>query len=436
MVSQWLAVAAGLILTAGTAMFVAGEFALVAIDEATLDAGASGGGERAFRKALGRTSLYLSAAQVGITLTTIGLGYLTQPALARLLHDWWRDSGWASGASAAALAAALALVLVNVMSMVFGELVPKNLALAKPHITGRRSAPFLVAFTVVFKPVIFVLHGTSTALLRLMRVTPADQIDAARSRRELDFLVRHSADAGTLEPDLADRLSRTLALDDLQAVDAMTDRTQLVVVPREATAAQVIDTSTESGHSRLPVIDGSRDNIVGVVALRQAVAVPPERRSRAVVTGLMSPIEQVPETASLGDVLVGLRAVGAQMAVVLDEYGGTAGVITLEDVVEELVGEVRDEHDPSRSPFRRLADGSWRLPGQTRPDELEAMAGIGLPEDAAYQTIGGLVMARLGTVPAPRDQVTVGGVIIRVEAMDGRRVAWLRVWPPAEGETP
>jgi len=434
MLSDWLAVLGGLGLTAGTALFVAGEFSLVALDSATLDAGKNPDPKRALRKALDATSLYLSASQVGITLTTIALGYLTQPALARWLVGPLGQSSWLSQAAAVGLAGALALVLVNILSMVLGELVPKNLALAMPLATAKRTAPFLIGFTAVFRPLIFLLHGSSTALLRLMRITPADQIDSARSKGELGFLVQRSASAGTLEADLAERLSRTLHLADLQAVDAMTDRTQLVVVPREATANDVIATAAASGHSRLPVIDGSRDNIVGVVALRQAVAVPFERRAKAAVTGLMSPIEQVPETASLETVLLQLRTAGAQMAVVVDEYGGTSGVVTLEDVIEELVGEVSDEHDGTTPGLLAMADGSWRVPGQTRPDELVVRAGIVLPEDPAYQTLGGLVMARLGAIPEPWDQVTVDDVRLRVEAMEGRRVVTLRVWPvPDQG---
>jgi len=429
MLSDWLAVVFGLVLTAGTALFVAGEFALVAVDSATLDAAPGSAPMRALRRALDSTSLYLSASQVGITLTTIGLGYTTQPALARLLNGPLGGAGWISEAAAVTLAGALALVLVNVLSMVLGELVPKNLALAVPLATAKRTAGFLIGFTAVFRPLIYLLHGSSTALLHLVRVTPADHIDAARSKGELGFLVQRSASAGTLEADLAERLSRTLGLADLQAVDAMTDRTQLVVVPREATANDVIATAAASGHSRLPVIDGSRDNIMGVVALRQAVAVPYQRRAKAAVTGLMSPIEQVPETASLETVLLQLRTAGAQMAVVVDEYGGTSGVITMEDVIEELVGEVTDEHDGTTPGLLAMADGSWRLPGQTRPDELKARAGIVLPEDPAYQTLGGLVMAHLGAIPAVGDQVQVDGVRLRVEAMEGRRVVVLRVWP-------
>jgi CBS domain containing-hemolysin-like protein len=412
----------------GTAVFVAAEFAIVAVDSAVLDAAVAPGRLGALRRALSSASLYLSASQVGITLTTIGLGYTAQPAAARLVAQWLKGNPALSQAAGAALAATIALVFVNTLSMLVGELIPKNLAMAEPLRTARWALPALLVFTQMMRPVIWLLHSSSTGLLKAIHFAPADEVSSARSAEELDSVVRHSAEEGVLDEDLATRLRRTLALTELKAVDAMTDRTQLAVLPRSASAAEVIEVVAATGHSRLPVIDGSRDNILGVVALRKALAVPYARRSRVSVTGLMTPIVEVPETAELGPVLVQLRDAGAQMAVVVDEYGGTSGVITLEDVVEEIVGDVRDENDPTRPAVRLMADGSWRVPAQMRPDELADQAGIELPENAAYETLGGLVMAQLGRVPKPGDQVTVAGVTIRVEAMAGRRAVALRVW--------
>jgi CBS domain containing-hemolysin-like protein len=423
----------GCLLTLGTAVFVAAEFALVAVDPAILEAAPRSRRLDALRRALGSTSLYLSASQVGITLTTIGLGYTAQPAAARLAAAWLGGATGLSRTAAAALAAAFALVLVNTVSMLVGELIPKNLALAEPLKAARWALPALLGFTRAMRPVIWLLHSSSTGLLRGIGITPADEVSSARSAAELDSVVRRSAAEGVLDEDLADRLTRTLALTELKAVDAMTDRTQLAVLPRTATADDVIQMVHATGHSRLPVIDGSRDNIIGVVALRKAIAVPHQRRRRVGVTALMTSIIEVPETAQLGPVLVQLRDAGAQMAVVVDEYGGTSGVVTLEDVVEEIVGDVRDENDPSRPATRRLADGSWRVSAQLRPDELAQAVGIALPEDPAYETLGGLVMARLGRLPQPGDQISVGGARIRVEAMAGRRATALRLWAAPEG---
>jgi CBS domain containing-hemolysin-like protein len=422
----------GVLLTLGTAVFVAAEFSLVAVDAAVIDAAPRPERLRPLRRALGSASFYLSASQVGITLTTILLGYTAQPAATKLFVGWLGGPKGVAEAAGTALAAALALVFVNTLSMLVGELVPKNLAMAEPLKTARWAVPALLAFAKVMRPVIWLLHNSSTGLLRLMRVTPVDEVSSARDAEELDSVVRRSAAEGVLDEDLADRLTRTLALTELKAVDAMTDRTQLAVLPRTATAQDVIDMVRATGHSRLPVIDSSRDDIIGVVALRKAVAVPHERRTRVPVTGLMAPIIEVPETAELGPVLVQLRDAGAQMAVVVDEYGGTSGVVTLEDVVEEIVGDVRDENDPTRPATRRMADGSWRVSAQLRPDELAAAAGIVLPEAPAYETLGGLVMARLGRVPRPGDTVDVDGARLRVEAMAGRRATALRIWGRGE----
>ncbi|MDR1119071.1 MAG: hemolysin family protein [Bifidobacteriaceae bacterium] len=429
----------GVLLTLGTAVFVAAEFSLVAVDSAVLDAAPRPERLGPLRRALGSASLYLSASQVGITLTTILLGYTAQPAATRLFAVWLggQDNaadaapappGAISAALGTALAAALALVFVNAMSMLMGELIPKNLAMAEPLQTARWSVPALLAFAKAMRPVIWLLHTSSTALLRAMRVKPVEGVSSARDAEELDSVVRRSRAEGAIDEDLADRLTRTLALTELKAVDAMTDRTQLAVLPRSATARDVIQMVRSTGHSRLPVIDGSRDNIIGVVALRKAIAVPHDRRAHVGVTGLMTPIIEVPETAELGPVLVQLRDAGAQMAVVVDEYGGTSGVVTLEDVVEEIVGEVSDENDPTRPATRRMADGSWRVSAQLRPDELAQASGIVLPEAPAYETLGGLVMARLGRLPKAGDEVTVDGVTLRVEAMAGRRPTAVRVW--------
>lgn len=198
------------------------------------------------------------------------------------------------------------------------------------------------------------------------------------------------------------------------------------VVRRDDTAADVVARAHATGHSRFPVIGESHDDVLGVVHLRRAVAVPYERRAEVPAAALMDEVPRVPETVPLGPLLVELRE-NLQMAVVVDEYGGTSGVVTLEDVVEEIVGEVADEHDPRELGARRVGGDTWTVPGLLRPDELREQTGLQVPEDPAYETLGGLVMARLGRIPAVGDEVEVPGVVLRVEAMDGRRVERLRV---------
>jgi len=457
MTGDWILVAVGVLLTAGTAVFVAGEFSLVTIDPAVIgdsddpegdrpgrtrsDPHSSlghGVRDRSVRTALRHLSTELSSAQVGITLTTILLGYTAQPALNSLLSAAFGASSVPTAVSAG-LAGVLAVVLVNVFSMVCGELIPKNFALSAPLATARVVVPLQRAFTIAFKPLIAVLNGSANALLRRLGVEPREELSGARSASELASLVRRSAEEGTLEESVATLLTNSIELDTLSARDVMTDRLRMSVVERDATADDVVALARRTGHSRFPVIGEDRDDVVGLVHLRRAVGVPHDRRGEVPAAALMVDAPRVPETVRLGPLLVELRGFGMQMAVVVDEYGGTSGVVTLEDVVEELVGDVADEHDPRRAGASRAADGSWIVPGMLRPDELQEYTGIEVPEGAAYETLGGLVMAELGRMPAVGDEVVVehggGHVLLRVEAMDGRRVERVRVRPvPVDAE--
>ena len=227
---------------------------------------------------------------------------------------------------------------------------------------------------------------------------------------------------GTLDESTATLLTNSIDFTELTAVDVMTDRLRLVVVGRGDSAADVIALARRTGHSRFPVIGDDSDDIVGLVHLRRAISVPYERRADVPAGALMVEAPQVPETVHLGPLLVGLREQGLQMAVVVDEYGGTSGVVTLEDVVEELVGEVSDEHDRRRAPAARTADGSWLLPGVLRPDELTETTGLEVPAEGPYETLGGLLMFVLGRIPVEGDEIVVDRVRLRVDAMAGRRV--------------
>jgi CBS domain containing-hemolysin-like protein len=428
MLELWLLVGLGVLLTAGTAVFVASEFSLVTLDVAIVEKGTPPGDRRgrSVIKALRHLSTELSGAQVGITVTTILLGYTTQPAVVRLLGGPLESSplGEAVGGAVAVVAA---IVLVNGFSMLFGELVPKNFALSHPLGTARTVAPLQRGFTRALRPVISFFNGSANAILRRVGVEPREELSGGRSAQELASLVRRSAEVGTLDEGTAALLTNTIELDELTAVDVMTYRMRMVVVQREDTAADVVDKARRTGHSRFPVIDDSRDDIVGLVNLRRAVAVPYERRAEVPAAALMVEAPRVPETVRLGPLLVELRELGLQMAVVVDEYGGTSGVVTFEDVVEEIVGEVSDEHDRRRAGTARLVDGSWSLPGGLRPDEIEEVTGLTVPEDGPFETVGGLVMAELGRIPAVGDEVEVPGVRIRVDQMAGRRVERVRL---------
>ena len=422
-------VALGVVLTAGTALFVAGEFSLVALDPSTVETRAAEGERRAatVRRALGRLSTLLSGAQVGITLTTILLGYTMQDAMARLLTRL--TSAWMAQSVATGAAVVIALIIANAFSMVFGELIPKNATLSDPMRAAGLVTPLLMAFTTVLRPVIVVLNNTANLVLHRMGIEPAEEISGARSAGELASLVRHSAEEGTLDVSTAALLTRSIGVGELTAVDVMTDRGRLHTLDAEDTADAVVDLARTTGNSRFPVIGSDVDDVLGVVHLRRAIAVPYERRGAVSVasSSLMTPVPRVPETMPLASLLVELRAAGSQMALVVDEYGGTAGVVTLEDAVEEIVGDVADEHDRRRAGAHVDASGDWIVPGWMRPDELAARAGIHVPDDGPYETLGGLVMTELGRIPRLGDTVDVARVELVVEAMEGRRVTRLRV---------
>lgn len=419
----------GVVLTFGTAVFVAAEFSLVALDPAAVSAAAAQDSRAAsVKRALHNLSLQLSSCQVGITLTTVLLGYVAQDPLARLLEVPLESAGVARAASVA-LAAAIAFTFVNLFSMLFGELVPKNMSLADPLAAAAKVSAPLRLFTTVFKPIIVVLNGCANWLLRKVGIEPADELSGARSASELRALVRRSAEAGTLDADTAQLVSRSIGVGDLTAVDVMTDRVRMEMLADTASAGDVVAAARSTGYSRFPVIGENADNVRGIANLRRAIAIPFERRGEVQVTSssLMSQAPQVPETMKLAELLVELRDQGQQMALVVDEYGGTSGIVTLEDVVEEIVGEVADEHDPRAASAFRSADGSWTVSGSLRPDEVARTCGAEIPEDGPYETLGGFIMYRLDRMPAPGDAVVVGDTLLHVEAMDGLRIERVRI---------
>ncbi len=421
--TEWLFIALGVGLTVGTALFVAAEFSFVALDPAHV--APDHASSRRVKRALSSLSTQLSGAQVGITVTTVLLGFTAQPALASVLRSPLEASFGVRAASATA-ATVIALIVVNAFSMILGELVPKNAAIANPLRTARAVAPFMLAFTAMLRPLIATLNGIANAALRAMGIEPREELAGGRSRQELAALVRRSAEVGTLAPSTALLLKNTLELDDLSAGDVLTDRMRVHTVSLHSTAADLLALARGTGHSRFPVVGEGLDDVVGIVHFRHAIAVPAHEREATSVRSLMVEAPRVPDTMPLRPLLLELKDLGLQCAIVVDEYGGTAGFVTLEDVVEELVGDVADEHDSRRAQVFRAAGGAWILPGVLRPDEVRELTDLELPGSHVYETLGGLVMARLGRVPVRGDSIEVDGIHVSVERMDGRRVDRVR----------
>lgn len=419
----------GLLLTVGTGLFVASEFALVNLDRADLEARQAAGESRLSLtiNALKITSTHLSSAQLGITLTTLLTGYTMEPAISNLLRPVFTAWGLPEGL-VSPLAVVIAVSVATIFSMIIGELVPKNFALAIPRQTAKLVMPFQVAFTTVFRPAIFVLNGSANGVLRFVGIEPKEELSGARTAEELSSLVRRSASAGVLEEDTASLLDRSLTFSRLSAADVMTPRPSIHAVAAEDSAEEVIQLARRTGHSRFPVYDDSMDDITGIVHLKAAVSVPRDRRAEVPAAALATEPLRIPEAVHLDALVSELRARGYQMAVVVDEYGGTAGVVTLEDLVEEIVGEVLDEHDRRRAGIVR-AEGSVIFPGELRPDEVLDRTGIRIPEGDVYDTVGGYIMSVLERIPVVGDSIETEDGSIEVQRMDGRRVDRVRFTP-------
>lgn len=430
LMTQWILVFLGVVLTFGTSLFVAAEFSLVALDRPTVQRAIEEGDPRAtvVLGSLRQLSTQLSAAQVGITITTLVLGYLVQPSLGVLLETPLSAIGL-QGGNAVAVSAVLALVVATLFSMIVGELVPQFLGFSDPLRVAKVVAGPVRVFALVMRPLIVVLNGSANVILRAVGVEPQEELSAARTPQELSSMVRRSAEAGVLEEGTARLLTRSLDFGERVAADVMSPRVRCASVPRTASAADVVEMARTTGHSRFPVLGEDWDDVDGIVHVKRAIAVPQDRRANVPVTALMIDPVLVPETITLDPLLLLLRASGFQLAVVVDEYGGTSGVVTLEDVIEEIVGEVNDEHDRVSDPSRVLPDGSWTVPGLWRPDEVQDRIGANVPVGPAYETMGGFVMAQVGRVPVIGDEVELPGWSLRVVSMDGRRVDRVRLSP-------
>jgi CBS domain containing-hemolysin-like protein len=323
------------------------------------------------------------------------------------------------------------MAIATVASFLLGELVPKNMALSAPKKVLKAVAPFQLAFTFIFKFLIVFLNNNGNFILRRFGIEPKEELSVARSAEELTSLVRRSATLGTLESDTAKLIEKTLTLTSLLASDIMTPRPQMHTLEREQSAKDLVDLARESGHSRFPILGEDSDDIVGVAHVKQAVAIPPERRAQVPVTAIMVEPVRVPETMPLDRLILTLRGRGLQFGVVVDEYGGTAGIATLEDAVEELIGDLSDEHDRTKAHIVQYSDGSASFSGLARPGELREI-GLKISDDEDYDTIAGFVMSELGKIPQDGDVVELPTGQLRVIRMDGRRVDRIKYQPSEE----
>jgi CBS domain containing-hemolysin-like protein len=424
-------------LTAGNAFFVVAEFALVTVDRAAVDQGVAQGDPIAHRvrSALRELSFQLSGAQLGITITALLTGYLAEPALARIFTPVVSEGA----------AHFFALALATIFSMLFGELVPKNFAIARPMRSARFSAGPMRTFSRVFAWLIAGLNGSANRVVRRLGVEPQEELASARSPEELGLLAAYSARAGTLPAETALLLRRTIRFGAKRAAEAMTPRVDVVGLTADQTVGAAIEVITQTGYSRFPVYEESLDQVIGVVTVPDLLAVaPPSRSSTPVRTVAREPV-LVPESLDLDGVLATLQAAGSDFALVVDEYGGTDGVVTMEDLIEELVGEISDEHDvvegladitvqeAPEGPAVTVpgAERAWLLDGVLREDEVAEITGFRLPE-GPYETLAGFLLARLGHIPVTGETVVDHGWEFTVVEVDRRRIEQVRVAAPRE----
>ncbi|MDX1883672.1 hemolysin family protein [Mycolicibacterium sp. 120270] len=429
-----LALAAFIVLTIGTAVFVAAEFSLTALERSTVDANARTGGKRdqLVQRAHRTLSFQLSGAQVGISLTTLITGYLAEPLIARLLKPIFAALSL-TASIAGGLALGLSLLIATSVSMVFGELVAQYLAVARPLETARVVAGPQVLFSMLTTPVIKLTNGTANWILRRLGIEPAEELRSARSPQELGSLVRNSARRGALDPTTAALVDRSLQFGSRTAEELMTPRSKIEALQADQNVADLVAIAVETGYSRFPIVEGDLDETVGLVHVKQVFEVPHGDRARILLAGLASPVPVVPSTLDGDDVMAEVRASPLQTVLVADEYGGTAGMVTMEDLIEEIVGDVRDEHDDVTPDVLRMSRDSWRVSGLLRIDEVAGTAGFRAPE-GEYETIGGLVMQELGHIPKPGEAVELTAFdpdgpiddpvrwLATVVRMDGRRV--------------
>ncbi|MEW2292432.1 hemolysin family protein [Streptomyces sp. NPDC006743] len=416
--------------------FVAAEFSLTTVERGALERAAERGerGAAGALKAVRNLTFQLSGAQLGITVTNLVVGMLAEPSIAKLLAGPLQSLG-VSRSVATSVALVVGTALSTVFLMVVGELVPKNWAISSPLAVARHVATPQRWFSGAFRPFITHLNNTANRVVRRLGVEPAEELASARGPQELAALARHSAKQGALEADTAELFVRTLNLADLTAENVMTPRVQVVALEAQATCEDVANATRATGLSRFPVYRGSLDSVVGTAHVKDVLAVPAERRTHLRVSEIMREPMLVPESLTVDrllDRLSGRRT----MAVVIDEYGGTAGVATLEDIVEEVVGEVRDEHDPHETPDLAPAGTDdegrslYSADGSARVDQL-ARVGWRVP-DGPYETLAGLVAAELGRIPETGDVLDVAGWRLDVVDASGRRAARVLLHAPLD----
>jgi len=430
-----LGLVAVVVLVLANAFFVAAEFALVGARRTRLDEMVRSGDRKArlARRAVQSLDRYISATQLGITLASLGLGWIGEPALAGLIENGfsWLPASLATIATHG-VASAIAFMIITILHIILGELVPKAISLLYPEVVSAWLAAPLMGFAWVMAGPIYVLNGTANRLLNALGINPPGETERLHSPEEIRMLVEQSTEGGSLGGQDARLLEGVFEFSEKTAQDVMTPRTQIAALQADLTVEEAADQVAVLGRSRYPVYTESLDEIIGMVHAKDILAALRSRPGQTTRV-IMRPPLFVPGTREVEDVLADMKRLKNHLAIVLDEYGGTAGLVTMEDLLEEIVGPIFDEHDPQDliSP----TDGAPQLDGSMTISEFNAELGASL-DDTDYTTIGGYIFGQLGRLPRPGDRVSVGPFTFEIAEMEGRRVKTIRLHGPKPEEAP
>ena len=416
-----------MLLIALNAFFVAGEFAIVSVERSTVER-RSRNGDKAATKILGsltNLSFELSGAQLGITITSLVLGAIAEPTIASIIEPAIASLPVLENASVTGIAIAVALAIATVTQMVFGELVPKNLAIARPYRSAKWFGIPMQFVNRLLRPLILFLNNSADWTVRRLGIEPREELAGVRSMEELELMVRSSGEGGRLDDAEMGLLTRAINFTENTASDAMIPRVHVVALERHTPVSEMLATSQSTGHSRFPVFDEDLDKIVGIAHVKDTLKVAESRQPITEIDEISVPALAVPESATLEFVLTELQGSGRGMAIVVDEYGGTAGIVTIEDLLEEIFGEIEDEHDVSGKDLPTEVSAGI-VSGLLHRHEVEELTGFEWPE-GRYETLGGYVVAAYGRIPALGEVVMAEGWAFEVIAMDGLRVDQVRV---------
>lgn len=424
------------ILLAANGFFVAVEFALVAADRSKLNAMADEGrfSARAAMSARKRLSFHLSAAQLGITVTSLILGFLVDDLIGPLIAPVLDPIPILNGPTSSVV---VALAVASAFQMIIGELVPKALGISRPEAVAMALSPIALVLHGAFSPLIRLFNGAANWTLRRFGLEPQEELAELRSLEELEFLIHSSGESGAIDAEARAILTRTIRFGDKTAADALTPRVHVEAIQADATIADLIAQARDSSYSQFPVFDSDLDDIRGIVDVASVFELPVADRVDKPIRDIVTEPFVVPETRDLIDILADFRALESPspMAMVIDEHGGTAGILTLEDVLEEIVGDVDDEYDEPVGLTSGVAPGVYLLAGTLHPDEVHEACGFEVPE-GDYETVAGFVLDQLGRIPEAGDGFVYEGWQIQVGEMDGRRIASLRMEAPDDADPP